>query len=188
MIRVLTVVVTVLLVAVPVAAQTKVESFTTEYNASFGGYLHVTAYEFTLPTPSVARVLQEVLVDIYYNTRRVLLIDGAVQCRNTEDTDWLEWAATTADYYMASLRTGVSGGSGRRCQVVLAFTNNVSASYSNSPQSAAVRLNVSRPGIQQLTKRNPLDSLAGGAAGSFYAPLSDAYLQRLRARLEAATP
>ena len=190
MIRSLALVVIVLLMAVPAMAQSKSESFATKFDANFDGYVHFTAYEFTLPTAGVAGALQDAIVDVYYNTRRVWLVEMSVNCRNDADTRWIEWAATTADNHIASLRTGLAGGAGTRCQTVLAFANNPSERYVNSPQKAALRLNVSVAGLERLVKTNPLDTLAAGAWANVDVQFSEASTpsMRIRERIAAATP
>ena len=149
----------VLAVAAPAAAQSKVESFTTKYDSDLGFYIHETIYEFSLPPyydeSSVQSVNNtEVRVDLYWNTSRVWLIDGTIECWSENAGRWLPYAMTISTHYITTMRTAVFSDS---CRVWLAFANDGDDRYVNSSQKAAVRINVSSTsgGWMRLTKSSP---------------------------------
>ena len=137
------VVVVILVFALPATAQTKVESFTTVRDSS-GFYFHRTTYAFTIPTKPTGHPDQEVTLDIYYNSRDVWLVTGALRCSD------LSWGETTSDSHFASVRASIPVSSGTTCTAYLAFANNFGHT---TPKSAAVRLNVSAIGQRALTKQ-----------------------------------
>ena len=167
--RLLAALVLVLAVAASAAAQSKVESFTTSYDSDLGFYIHETIYEFSLPPyyddSSVQSVNNtEVRVDLYWNTSRVWLIDGTIECWSENADRWLPYAMTISTHYITTMRTAVFSDS---CRVWLAFVNDNDDRYVDSPQKAAVRINVSSTsgGWMRLTKSSPRQ-LAGEFAAS----------------------
>lgn len=187
--RLLAALVLILAAAAPAAAQSKVESFRTTYDSFFDAYMHETVYEFTVPEITGAERLQvanppEVLVDVYWNSLRVWLINGALECLNFDQTDWIPWGTVTSYNYITSVRATVIA---ETCRMRLVFFN--TARYSNASQKAAVRLNVSSTtgGWMRLTKvsrRDFANFSADSAAGSL-SESSNVDLLRSRAAQEA---
>ena len=147
------VVVAILVFAQPATAQTQVESFTTVLDSSSGFYFHRTTYAFTIPTKPTGHPDQEVTLDIYYNSRNVWLVTGSLRCSD------LSWGETTSDSHFATVRASIPVASGTTCTAYLAFANNFGRT---TPQSAAVRLNVSAIGQRALTKQSASADGRGG--------------------------
>ena len=155
------VVVAILSLALPAAAQSKLESFRTARNSD-GDYSHETSYSFTLPPRTSGHPLRVVDVDVYYNSRVVFMIAG-VSCGD------LRWGLTVSDSHFASIRTIVAPTAGQTCRVDLVFGNNTG---STGPQSAALRMNVAVDGMRTLTK---LANDSSGRGRSSVSPFSDFY-------------
>ena len=140
--RLLAVVALIISLAVPVAAQSRVEQFTTAWDSDLSAYIHYTYYTFE--SPSMDDQLDsspQVLVDIYWTTLRVILLAAAVECWNEESQEWLTWGHAASTRHMASIRTEVPDGV--TCSADLLFVNNPDERWWSSAQSGAVRLNVS---------------------------------------------
>ena len=162
MTRLLTLIVTVLLIATIAAAQSQLESFTTALDSSSGTYIHRTSYSITLPTWTSGDPLQVVDVDIYYNSR-VVAMSAWLMCGDNS------WGGTVSDSHFASIRTVVALNPGETCRVELRFVNNAGRT---GPQSAALRMNVAVEGNQTLTR---LANDSSGRGRSSVSPFSDFY-------------
>ena len=175
-----------ILAALPAAAQSKSESFSTRYNSDWDAYGYETTYEFEIPPHTNDRSIQnvlssEIIVDLYWNTRRVWVIWATVECRSESGNRWTTYAETTSDHHFVSVRTAVFTD---ECRVRLAFLNHPGDAYKNSSQRASLRINVSSTtgGHLRLTKtHNPLG--VTGAQG--HASVSRTNQQVLRDRIEA---
>ena len=144
---------TALLCVAPAHAQSKVERFTTAYDADLEFYAHTTAYEFRVAGTYAP---EEAHVVLYWNTKRVYLASAQVQCRNSSNTDWLNWGAVVALDYFATLNTAIPANVS--CRVWLVFINDWSDRYRTSSQTAAVRINVrTTGGLATLTKSSVVD-------------------------------
>lgn len=185
--RIVIIALLLIVTAVPVAAQSKSESFSTRYDFDFDAYTHETTYEFEIPPYTRDRSIQnvlasEVIVDLYWNTPRVWLVQGRIECWSDTSADWIFYADTLSDHHFMNLRTAVFSD---ECRLHLIFLNDPSDRYRNSSQRAALRVNVSSTtgGNLRLTKtRNPL----GIAGAEGYANVSQSDRQVLRERIAAA--
>lgn len=122
------------------------------------------------------RSAPELLVDIYYNTRRVWLLDGTIQCESS-DGDWLTWARLTSHTHMATIRSTVFPATDQ-CRVKMLFFNSVPDA---AGQRASVRVNVASTtgGFMRLSKVPSWQLLTGGNESSAHPPPD--LLDRLRA-------
>lgn len=175
-----------IVVAVPAAAQSRSESFSTRYDSGLDAYTWEATYEFEIPPYTRDRSIQnvlasEVIVDLYWNTSRVWLLQARIECWSESSGSWLLYADRVSDHHFMNLRTAVFSD---ECRLRLLFVNSVDDRYQNSSQRAAVRVNVSSTtgGNLRLTKtRNPLG--IGSAEG--YANVSQSDRKVLRDRIGA---
>lgn len=171
-----------LALAAPAAAQSKSESFTTRYSSQYDAYTYETGYEFELPdigsNSYQVKSSRDLIVDIYYNTRRVLLIDAAIQCEEAPDGDWITWARLSSHTHMATLRSTVFAPTDQ-CRVTMLFLN---SDPDARGQRAAVRVNVASTtgGFMRLTKVPSWRLLTGGE-GTSALPSSTDTIEKLRA-------
>lgn len=175
-----------ILTALPAAAQSRSETFSTRYDSEFDGYMYEATYEFSIPPytrdSSIQNALaSEVLVDLYWNTTRVWLVEARIECWNDTSGRRTLYADRVATDYFMNLRTTVFSD---ECRLRLVYLNHPSDRYRNSSQRASMRLKVSSTtgGNLRLTKtRNPLSFT--GAPAYTSAPQSDR--QALRERMAA---
>ena len=165
MTRLLTLIVTMLLIATTAAAQSTLESFTTALDSSSGYYIHRTSYEFTIPTRTSGHPHREVTLDVYYNSRVVVLATARVRCG--EDV----WGQTVSDSHFASLRVAVAPTTSAAsiCAADLTFANNADRT---GPQSAALHMQVAAEGLRTLTKQTADSS---GRGRSSVSPFDDVH-------------
>ena len=156
-----------ILVAVPAAAQSRTESFTTRYSSQYDAYTHETAYEFEVQrmgsnSYQVASA-PELIVDIYYNTRRVWLLDGAIQCESSGGS-WTTWASLSSDTHMATIRSTVYPATDQ-CRIKMVFFNRDS---DTGAQRATLRVNVASTtgGFMRLSKVPSWQLFSGGEGSS----------------------
>lgn len=147
--------------AVPAAAQSTRETFTTAYNSALNVFLHETVYEFDIIDVEDASSQQayaptELLIDVYYNTKRIFLANLLLQCLSVSDGEtWYTIGYTNSFNYMASMRSTAFA---ERCRIRYVFINFGDERYRDNPQRGSVRLNVSSTtgGWMRLTKADGL--------------------------------